>query len=240
MKKSLLMKTMLLLCALIVGSMNGWADTSTVTASKIASSSASWTGSASETWSVTVDGGATNQNVTNSYAQVGTKSSPSTSITFSTSGISGTITKIVVDCASYSGLGTISATVGGSAFGTQNQSIPSWSSNTGGDKTFSGSASGAIVITMTNGSGGRAMYIKSITVTYSTVDVLAAPTFSPVAGEVTKGTTVTLTQASATSIRYTTDGTDPTKTTGNVYSTPIVINDATVINNSSLKIQYTA
>ena len=229
------MKTMLLLCALIVGSMNGWADTSTVTASKIASSSASWTGSASETWSVTVDGGATNQNVTNSYAQVGTKNSPSTSITFSTSGISGTITKIVVDCASYSGLGTISATVGGSAFGTQSQSIPSWSSSTGGDKTFSGSASGAIVITMTNGSGGRAMYIKSITVTYSAEEVVAAPTFSPVTGEVTKGSTVTLTQAAADEIRYTLDGTDPTKSTGSVYSSPIVINEATVIKAIAIK-----
>ena len=215
--------------------MNGWADTSTVTASKITSSSVSWTGTASETWSVSVNGGATNQNVTNGYAQVGTSSSPSTSITISTSGISGTISKIVVNCAAYQGKASISATVGGSAFGTQNQSIPSWSSSTGGDKTFSGSASGAIVITMTNGSGGRAMYIKSITVTYSTVDVLAAPTFSPVAGEVTKGTTVTLTQASATSIRYTTDGTDPTKTTGNVYSTPIVINDATVIKAIAIK-----
>ena len=168
MKKLLLMKTVLLLCALVVGSMNGWADTSTVTASKITSSSVSWTGTAGETWSVSVNGGATNQNVTNGYAQVGTSSSPSTSITISTSGISGTISKIVVNCAAYQGKASISATVGGSAFGTQNQSIPSWSSSTGGDKTFSGSASGAIVITMTNGSGGRAMYIKSITVTYST------------------------------------------------------------------------
>ena len=105
--------------------------------------------------------------MTGSYAQVGTKTSPSTSITFSTSGISGTITSIVVDCASYSGKGTISATVGGSAFGTQSQSLPSWSGTSGGNVTFSGNASGAIVITMTNGSGGRAMYIKSIVVTYT-------------------------------------------------------------------------
>ena len=235
MKRHLLFKSLLLLCALIVGSSNGWADTSTVTASKITSSSASWTGSQHETWSVSVNGGATNQNVTNGYAQVGTSSSPSTSITFSTSGISGTITSIVVNCAAYQGKASISATVGGSAFGTQNQSIPSWSSSTGGDKTFSGSASGAIVITMTNGSGGRAMYIKSITVTYSAEEVVAAPTFSPVAGEVTKGSTVTLTQAAADQIRYTLDGTDPTKSTGSVYSSPIVINEATVIKAIAIK-----
>ena len=144
-----------------------WAEDSTVSASKITSSSASWTGSASETWSVSVTGGATNQNVTNSYAQVGTSSNPSTSISFSTSGISGTITSIVVNCAAYQGKAKISATVDGDDFGTQNQSVPSWSSNTGGDVTFSGSNSGTIIITMTNGSRGRAMYIKSITVTYT-------------------------------------------------------------------------
>ena len=144
----------------------GWAETTTVTASKVTSSSATWTGSGGETWNVSVNGGATNQNMVNNYAQIGTRTSPSTSVTFSTS-ISGTITSIVVDCASYNGLATLSATVGGSSFGTQSQSTPSWSNNSGGDVTFTGSATGGIVITMTNGSSGRAMYIKSITVTYS-------------------------------------------------------------------------
>lgn len=145
------------------------AEESTVTASKVTSSSVSWTGSAGETWSVSVDGGATNQNLTSGYAQVGTRNSPSTSITFSTSGLSGSISQIVVDCASYGGIATIRATVGGSDFGSQSQSTPSWSNNSGGSVTFEGSASGEIVITMTNGSGGRAMYIKSIIVTYSSV-----------------------------------------------------------------------
>lgn len=146
----------------------GTPHTSTVTASKVTSSSTTWTGSAKETWSVNVTGGATNQNVISEYAQVGTSKNPSTSITISTSGISGTITSIVVDCASYNGLGTVSATVGGSDFGTQSQSIPKWSNNAGCEVTFSGSASGAISIVMTNGTGGRAMYIKSITVNYTT------------------------------------------------------------------------
>lgn len=147
--------------------MSAEAETVTVTASKITSSSASWTDSGNNTWSVSVNGGVTNQNVTNGYAQVGTSNSPATSMSFSTSGISGTITSIVVNCAAYQGKASISATVGGSAFGTQSQSVPSWSSNNGGNVTFNGSASGAIAITMTNGSGGRAMYIKSIIVTYT-------------------------------------------------------------------------
>lgn len=142
--------------------------TSTVTATRITSTSATWRGSGGETWNVAVNGGATNQNVTNGYAQIGSRQSPSSSVTFSTSGIEGTITSIVVDCASYNGLATLRATVGGNAFGTQNQSTPSWSNNSGGNVTFSGNASGPIVITMTNGNNGRAMYIKSIVVTYET------------------------------------------------------------------------
>lgn len=162
------LKWLLMSLMLVTGLGNAWGESSTVTASKITSASASWTGSQNETWSVSVTGGATNQNVTNGYAQIGTRANPSTSITFSTSGISKTITKIEVDCASYNGLGTLNATVGGESFGTQGQSTASWSNSTGGIVTFNGSASGTIVITMTNGSNGRAMYIKSITVTYTT------------------------------------------------------------------------
>ena len=227
MYKQLQTKIVALLALLLMGAGSAWADTSTVTASKIESASATWTGTAGVSWNVVVDGGATNQNITNSYAQVGTKASPSTSITFSTSGISGTITSIVVNCASYSGKATISATVGGSAFGTQNQSTPSWSSNSGGDVTFSGSASGTIVITMNNPSDGRAMYIKSITVTYSgsgETPTVAVPVFSPAAGAVAYGTSVSLVQADAFLINYTTDGSDPTWDNGkDIDSNPITI-----------------
>jgi hypothetical protein len=163
MKQKLRLFSTLLLLAVVSAA---WGEQTTVTASKVASSSASWTGSGGETWSVAVTGGATNQNLIEGYAQVGTKSSPSTSITFSTSGISGTITSVVIDCASYSGKATVSCTIGGTAFGTQSQSTPSWSNSSGGEVTFEGNASGSIVLTMTNGDGGRAMYVKSITVVY--------------------------------------------------------------------------
>ena len=162
---------MLLLCALVAGSTSVWAKqhTSVTPAAKVTTTSFSWTGSEGETWTGTVNGSGVdvNLNVTNNYAQVGTQSHPATSIVLSTSGFAGEqIKSIVVNCAAYKGNATLSATVGGSAFGTQDQSAPSWSSNTGGNVTFTGEATGAIEITMTNGSGGRAMYIKSITVTY--------------------------------------------------------------------------
>lgn len=217
-----------------------WAETSTVTASKIASSSSSWTGSKGETWSVTVNGGATDQNVINGYAQVGTKNSPSTSISLSTNGISGTITSIVIDCASYNGLATVSATVGGTAFGTQSQSTPSWSNNLGGNVTFTGSASGAIVLTMTNGSNGRAMYIKSITVTYeaSTLPACAKPTFSPAAGAYSSSQDVTISTTTAgATIYYTTNGNDPT-TNSSVYSSAISVSENTTIKAIAVKSDY--
>ena len=210
----------------------GWAETTTVTASRVTSSSATWTGSGNETWNVNVTGGATNQNVINGYAQVGTGSSPSTSITFSTSGINGTITSIVVNCAAYQGRATLSATVGGNAFGTQGQSVPSWSNSSGGNVTFTGNASGAIVITMTNGSNGRAMYIKSITVNYtagSVTPTCATPTFSPSEGTYSEAQSVTLScETSGSTIYYTTDGSTPT-TNSTVYSGAINVSSTTTI-----------
>lgn len=229
-QKLRLMMTMLLLA--VMGSV--WAETTTVTASKVTSSSVTWTGSASETWNVIVDGGATNQNVTNEYAQIGTKNSPSTSVTFSTSGISGTITSIVVDCASYSGSASLSASVGGQAFGTQGQSSPSWSSNSGGEVAFTGSASGEIVITMTNGTSGRAMYIKSIVVTYTGGEqAITNPSFSLDATKIYSTTPQSVELSCSTSgatIYYTIDGSDPkTSNTASEYSSAISISKTTTI-----------
>ncbi len=54
---------------------------------------------------------------------------------------------------------------------------------------------------------------------------VAVPSFSPAAGAVTAGTAVSLTQADAEIIMYTTDGTDPSYTNNNgiIYSEPITI-----------------
>ncbi len=148
---------------------------SIVNASRVTDYSSSWTNTNTEgnvtwTWTVTVDGGALNQNVSsNGYAQIGTKKSPSSSITLSTSSFSeGTISKIELDCASADGIGSVTCTVGGKSLGTQNQNIPTWSNNNGGIVTFQGSASGKIELTMSNDGNKKAgaMYVKSITVTY--------------------------------------------------------------------------
>lgn len=64
--------------------------------------------------------------------------------------------------------------------------------------------------------------------TFTKTEVVATPTFSPVAGTFTTEQTVTI--ASTTSgaiIKYTTDGTTPSKTNGSTYSVPITISAST-------------
>ena len=67
---------------------------------------------------------------------------------------------------------------------------------------------------------------------------LVAPTFSPVAGEVTSGTNVTISDAhTEATIYYTTDETNPT-TESPVYSAPIEITSATTLKAIAVKTGY--
>ena len=211
-----------------------WADTAGFTlgsaaAVPLASGSTKTTtitGSASETWNVEITGTWTSSSMQGSapdkYWQMGKNGGAITSAIFSTSGISGTITSIVVNCSSYSAKAKVNCTVGGSNFGTQAQSTPSWT--TKGDVTFSGSASGEIIVTFDNSaSGSRAVYIKSITVTYSTVseyDITKSATNGSISTKVSstevtkaaKDATVTITATPNTG--YSFNSWSVTKTTG--------------------------
>ncbi|MCM1448781.1 MAG: chitobiase/beta-hexosaminidase C-terminal domain-containing protein [Clostridiales bacterium] len=71
--------------------------------------------------------------------------------------------------------------------------------------------------------------------TASGEEMVAAPTFSPAAGEVAAGTAVTLKSATeGASIYYTLDGSVPT-TASTLYSEPIVVNAATTVNAIAVK-----
>ena len=83
----------------------------------------------------------------------------------STSGISGTITKVVVNASTATGVNaSVSVKVGGADFGGNPQSLTSSAAN----YVFNGSASGEIVVTVAKpDSEVKALYVKSIVVTYT-------------------------------------------------------------------------
>lgn len=71
---------------------------------------------------------------------------------------------------------------------------------------------------------------KIVSATYNIVYPPENPTFSPVAGEFNNGDSVSVSISSATTgaeIRYTTDGSDPTCSTGTTYSSAINVSDTT-------------
>ncbi len=220
MKQKNFFKKLLTLVLLLVASTTGaWADEiSTLTFT--AACGGSGTADDDAVWTVTSDAAESNFDNTRGI-HYGTGKVEVSYLNLSTSDISGTITSIVVNASGASGTAAVlNVTVGGSAFGT-GKNLTSSAAN----YTFSGSASGEIVVSLTQESAKKALYVKSITVTYSTGggSSVTAPTFSVASGAVTAGTTVSLTQATADEIRYTTDVTAPTTTTGTVYSTPIAI-----------------
>jgi prepilin-type N-terminal cleavage/methylation domain-containing protein len=69
--------------------------------------------------------------------------------------------------------------------------------------------------------------------------VQATPTFNPVAGTVTAGTTVTIISSGADAIYYTTDGSDPTISSINQAITPLVINSSVTVKALAVKAGYT-
>lgn len=95
--------------------------------------------------------------------QFGKGADPCSALTLSISGISGTITEIKINTSGASSIAaTLNVTVGGNSFG-DSKSLTA----TATEYTFSGSASGTIAFNYTQTSS-KAIYIKSISVTYST------------------------------------------------------------------------
>ena len=89
-------------------------------------------------------------------------------LVLSTSGISGTITNVTINSAvASSGAATITVSVGSATFQYNNTNSASVSSTTSANFAFIGNASGAITITLSS-TADKAMFIKSITITYST------------------------------------------------------------------------
>lgn len=158
--------------------------------------------------------------------QIGSSKQPATSITLSTSEIPGTITSIVVNTSGASSIkATVNVSVGGTVFSPSSVSLTS----TATDYTFEGSAEGEVVLSWANTSS-KAIYIKSISITYTTsssvTPTASAPTFTPDGGTVEKGSTVSLACGTeGATIYYAIDAADPETAVGTAYTTPITINE---------------
>ena len=177
------------------------------------------TGTASDgaVWTVTSDGAESTFD-NNKGIHYGTSKKAVQYIKLSTDKINGTITKIMVNASTANGVtATADVTVDGAAFGGDAQTI----SSTATDYTFTGSASGAILVTITKPSSANgALYVKSIEVTYTpAAGSVSKPEFSVASGMFFEAQSVALTcETEGAKILYTLDGSDPAYTDAENYT----------------------
>ena len=240
MKKKLLnsfrLRALAMIAVLCAGVSGAWGGTYSYTFSGKQFSSNTSVALGDVSWTLAGNGNYLGYDATKGQ-QFGSGSSPYKSLSLSTSAISGTITKIVINASgANSVIATISCTVGGKAFGTQAQNL----SATATDYTFSGSASGDIVISMAQTSS-KALYIKSIEVTFEgdapVVETCATPTFSVESGVYTSARSVSIESTSGATIYYTTDGNNPT-TSSSEYKSAITVSETMTIKAIAVKGGY--
>lgn len=235
--KLLSLKTLLVICLMaIVGGVETWADTYKYTfTSKVFEKTSTTSkenletqklGDVSWTTSGVIPylgfGGDSNG------MQFGKKNNPA-DFSLTTSDIVGTITKVVVNASTATkNTVTLSVSVGGEQYGTEQIT-----STTSSGYTFSGKSTGKIAISMKS-NGTKAMYIKSIEITYtpSSSSSVAAPTFSDDSKSFSDKFELKLSAGSdAAMIMYTTDGTTPSykNNVGKLYEAPISITHSTTV-----------
>ena len=156
MKKLLLFLSFLLMSIGVFGTISTLTFTSACEGSGTSDNGVSWT--------ITSDGVESNFDNTKGI-HYGTNKAQVQYIRLSANGVSGVITKIIVNASTASDVSaTVSVTVGGDTFGGEAQSLTTSAAN----YTFNGNASGEIIVTITKPSKAtKALYCKSIEVTYS-------------------------------------------------------------------------
>ena len=198
------------LLAYAVGYDVGWAETATLTQSKLG-----LTGSYTSSTEKTIDG------ITYVYTDLQKNSNniqakASSGVIYNKTAYPGNITSVEI---THSGTAR-PTTIHGSSDGTNWTEVSTGSGSITAD--FRSKNYKYFKITR----GSNAAYWTQIVITYETGSspgTVATPTFSPAAGTVPSGTEVTLsTTTSGASIYYTTDGTEPS-TSSFPYSSPIAI-----------------
>ena len=169
-KRTSLTKLTLLLCILVAGSSSVCATDYTYT---YTFSSQQYTEAGTKTlngvsWIMAGTGGPYFGYSTKGQ-QFGSGSKTYSAISLSTTGISGTITSVAVNTSGGTGIaGTVAVSVGSTSFQSNNKTTVSLTA-TATSYTFTGKESGEIVISWEQ-TTTKAIYVKSITVTYSTDD----------------------------------------------------------------------
>ena len=228
MRKFTLFKTMLLLCALIVGSSNVWAEDVTTTYVFTSKSWAATCNSASADWTSGKDG--------TGFMNHGIQVTTSTTGANGTSPVSFTnVTKIVAtyNTNTSKGAGSIVAQIGSNAETTNNVAYSGSANGTTANFTtefnYSTPQSGNVKLTVNTTTNSIYLVSVAITTSSSSTPTCATPTFSPVEGTYTSTQNVTIsTTTDGATIYYTTDGNDPT-TSSSVYSSAIPVSSTTTI-----------
>ena len=182
---------MLLLCALIVGSGTMWAEnkTNVSTVSTKFSANGDVTSNFTQTgnftpvnWNLDVTWKTSTKiywgNLEAKGSQIGSGSNPASTVVLTGTNVPGTIKSVKVNTAMASG-GTISVgvSVGGTTFKCSNSETAALATSSA-DYDFTGSGSGDVVITWNQPSTSKAIYIKSVTITYEEAGDPSAPSIS--------------------------------------------------------------
>ena len=103
--------------------------------------------------------------------------------------------------------------------------------------SWSGSAT-SVVFTVGGTSKNRRLAAVTVTYTPSTLETCATPTFTPEPGTYYASQSVSISSTEGATIHYTTDGTNPTATTGTVYNGAITVDETTTIKAIATKQGY--
>lgn len=182
-------------------------------------------------------------NLTSGYIQLG-KNGGAEGVALTSSAFKNyTVKSVSIDCASYQGKHSVTIMVGEDAF-LKSQPTTIWNGKTGGIAKGVGVAMGDVVISFTVNSGARALYIKSISITYDDKVVsVEKPTIAVAAGSIVDkdgfyDNNLQLTMACATdgaTIHYTLDGTEPTVASPQYSSALSFTNEFVTINAKAFK-----
>lgn len=194
-------------------------------------------------WTLDGDGGYWGSDGTKGQ-QFGSSGAPYKTMTLSTSGIEGTITKIVINTSGATSIaGSCTVTVGGTQFGSKITLT-----KTATAYTLEGNASGDIVLSYTQTSS-KAIYIKSISITYTTtsegggegggetpeITTLNTPIINQKSCSFNKSIDITIdSNNDDASVYYTLDGTSPTNNS-TLYEGVITLNESATVKAIAVK-----